>query len=183
MLFFHAGGSKPFEELYYTQPGWPLDARNKLTRQKRELPFSLRDTPLTLKAKDAGRQGKALEDYSASKLLLTSAGAPEAAQASQEAAAQPRGTFAAALHETLSPEEEAFLAEGHDESDMMTTIGHYQRIIDEYQAVPNKVRTGEQEQRNGERAGAALLFVYLSFILVPFPFVFCRCYRRRRLLA
>lgn len=118
-----------------------MDARNKTTREKRVLPFSLRDTPLTIKAKEAGRSGKALEDYSGARALLTAAGVPsDAASASKKAAEQPKGTFAAAVHETLSPEEESFLAEGHDEADLMTTIGHYQRIVDEYQAVPSKVR-------------------------------------------
>jgi NADH:ubiquinone oxidoreductase subunit len=174
-----SGGSEPFEELYYTQPGWPLDARNKQTRQKRVLPFSLRDTPLSIKQKEAGRSGLALEDYSKSRALLTAAGAPEAATASQEAASQPKGTFAAAVHETLTAEEESFLAEGHDETDIMTTIGHYQRIIDEYQAVPNKVRRMMKGRKDNRPA--ALETSPLSSPLSLFPFSYlcavCCCWR------
>lgn len=39
------------EERFYTQPGWPLDPRNSQQWTGRVAPFTLRDTPLTLRAK------------------------------------------------------------------------------------------------------------------------------------
>jgi len=50
------------------------------------------------------------------------------------------GTFAAAVSEVLTPEEEAFLAAGHDEDDLLTAIAQYQGYIDAYARVPVKVR-------------------------------------------
>lgn len=58
--------SKPHEELYYTQPGWPLDKRNggvRPTGRKARIPFSLKDTPLTLKARAAAKHGMSVGDY------------------------------------------------------------------------------------------------------------------------
>jgi len=54
-------GSAPNVEGAYTQPGFPTDPRNKKTR--RNLGFSLKDTPFTLEAKNAARVGLPLEKY------------------------------------------------------------------------------------------------------------------------
>lgn len=60
-----AGGSKPNEELYYTQPGFPMDKRNSTRRAARasRIGWTLADTPLTLRAKEATRAGVSLEEY------------------------------------------------------------------------------------------------------------------------
>lgn len=58
--------SKPDEELYYTQPGWPLDKRNARVApsgRKARMPFSLRDTPLTIKARAAAKHGMSVAAY------------------------------------------------------------------------------------------------------------------------
>lgn len=58
--------SAPNEEAYYTQPGWPLDKRNKTrftSTRKSRVKFTLKDTPLTLAAKAAARTGLSLEEY------------------------------------------------------------------------------------------------------------------------
>lgn len=54
-----AGGSAPHEELFYTQPGNPLDARNAVRRSQRSrtLGFTITDTVESLKAKEAVRAG------------------------------------------------------------------------------------------------------------------------------
>ena len=64
-----AEGSKPFEYGPWTQPGHPLDPRNLKLRavavraRQARLGFSLLDTPLTLLAKKAAREGLSIEDY------------------------------------------------------------------------------------------------------------------------
>lgn len=58
--------SKPHEELYYTQPGWPLDKRNPANRptgRKARIGFSLKDTPLTIKARAAAKHGMSVAEY------------------------------------------------------------------------------------------------------------------------
>jgi hypothetical protein len=58
--------SKPNEELYYTQPGWPLDKRNAALRpggRKGRVGWSLKDTPLTIKARAAAKHGMSVADY------------------------------------------------------------------------------------------------------------------------
>jgi NADH:ubiquinone oxidoreductase subunit len=60
--------SAPFEESYWTQPGYPTDKRNRATHvsaRRGRLGFSLRDTPLTIQAKAAARAGLSLEEYQA----------------------------------------------------------------------------------------------------------------------
>jgi hypothetical protein len=150
-----AGGSVAGEELFYTQPGFPLDKRNKTVFPRRKLSFSLRDTPLTLKAKEAGRAGVSLEQYDRYLLGGSSSGpAPDsaaAATAGAGAAAQ-RGTFAAAVHETLSAEEEAFLARDLDEDSLLATIQAHQRMVDEYSAVSGKVRAFRQRVAEAYRS-------------------------------
>lgn len=160
------GGSKPGEELYYTQPGWPLDKRNGSYRVRRDLGFTIADSVPTLRAKEAARLGVTAEAYE--RKLLEGTGVPtpdEAARMRFDAAvegalagkaphevdaasyaaamdagfkAAESGTFEAAVSAALTPEEEAFLDEGHDEDALLTTIGRYQRIADEYAGVPNK---------------------------------------------
>lgn len=48
------------------------------------------------------------------------------------------GTFAAARAEVLSPEEEAFLEEGHEEEELLATIAQYQNYVESYADVKNK---------------------------------------------
>jgi hypothetical protein len=140
-LFFHLfsyllGGSEPFEERFYTQPGNPLSPKNSQVRPpRRKLPFSLRDTPLTLKAKEAGRAGLSIEGYE--QKLLEGEFVSNGTSASAASTASP-GTFAATAHATLSAEEEKFLEAGHDEDELLTTIQNYQRIVDDYETVINK---------------------------------------------
>lgn len=163
-----AGGSKPGEELFYTQPGYPLDKRNASARPRRDLGFTLADTVPTLRAKEAGRLGLSADAYE--KQLLEGKGAPsdddasflrfKTAVDSKLSGVKPgelddakikaafgagvqaafSGTFDAAVSKTLTREEEAFLEEGHDADALLDKIAQYQRIADEYAAVPNKVR-------------------------------------------
>jgi NADH:ubiquinone oxidoreductase subunit len=62
-------GSEPHERGAWTQPGHPLDKRNVPIRaaavraRAARLGFSLKDTPLTLLAKKAAREGLSIEDY------------------------------------------------------------------------------------------------------------------------
>ena len=138
--FQHTGGSAPGEELFYTQPGNPLDARRNATSRppRRQLPFSLLDTPETLRAKAAGRAGLSVAGYEQQQLAGTTASAGSAAAAGAASGAGPGMTLAAAAHSALTAAEEAFLAAGHDEDDLMSTIQMYQRTVDDYAAVPNK---------------------------------------------
>jgi hypothetical protein len=81
-----ADGSAPGEEGFYTQPGSPLDARNAATRPpRRKLPFSLLDTPATLRAKEAGRAGLSMAGYEQAQ-LAGGAGASAAIRAAMSAA-------------------------------------------------------------------------------------------------
>ncbi len=92
-------GSAPNAEGGYTQPGYPLDPRNPRRKQpsvrRQRMQFSLRDTPLTLQAKEASRLGLRLDEYAAftddthpTKALLQLAGRdPEALDMVREAAA------------------------------------------------------------------------------------------------
>ena len=83
--------SRPNEELYYTQPGWPLEKRNAAVRvsaRKGRLGFSLKDTPLTIKARSAAKHGMSVEEYerysdpfSPSRIALLTATGAEAAAA------------------------------------------------------------------------------------------------------
>jgi len=128
-----ADGSAPGEEGFYTQPGSPLDARNAATRPpRRKLPFSLLDTPATLRAKEAGRAGLSMAGYEQAQLA---GGAGAGAGAGARAGAD---TLAAAARAALTADEAAFLSAGHDEDDLLATIQRFQRTADEYGAVPNK---------------------------------------------
>lgn len=61
------GGSAPNEELFYTQPGYPMDKRNShrtATRAAR-LGFTIADNALTMTAKRAVRAGLSIDEYAA----------------------------------------------------------------------------------------------------------------------
>ena len=130
-----AGGSAPGEERFYTQPGNPLDARRNATTRppRRQLPFSLMDTPETLRAKAAGRAGLTVAGYEQQQLAGTSTSASAGASAGAGA-----DTLAAAARSALTASEAAFLAAGHDEDELLSTIQMYQRTVDDYANVPNK---------------------------------------------
>jgi len=64
------------------------------------------------------------------------------------------GTYAAAARDALSAEEEAFLAQGHDEDALLATIQQYQRIVDDYGAVDNKARRQAAAQAAALRRAA-----------------------------
>lgn len=92
------GGSKPNAEGYYTQPGYPTDARNGsrfVSERAKRVKFSLKDTPLTLAAKEAAKAGLSLEEYatftdddSPTKALLLLTGGNITAAEAKEIAAQ-----------------------------------------------------------------------------------------------
>jgi len=59
-------GSRPNEEHYWTQPGYPTDPRNTdrfVSSRRQRLRFTLQDTPLTLQAKEASKANLSLQDY------------------------------------------------------------------------------------------------------------------------
>ena len=133
-----AGGSAPFEERFYTQPGYPTDPRNASVRPaRRRLAFTLGDTPATLRAKEAGRAGMSVEGYA--QAMLAGGGPLAGGGSGASAGTLAPGTFAAAARDALSAEDEAFFAAGHDEDALLATIQQYQRIVDEYAAIDNKV--------------------------------------------
>lgn len=150
--------SKPNEELFYTQPGYPLDKRNKQVKQQRKLSFTLKDTMQTMRYKDAARAGMTPDEYDmaadpsspAKVALLTAkdtlpAGSPLLDLANKlekgDGAARgidyskEKGTFAAARHEVLSPEEEEFLEMGYEEGILLSTVVQYQGYIDDYSKI------------------------------------------------
>lgn len=168
--------SQPNEELFYSQPGYPMDKRNKQLKQPRKLSFTLRDTPLTLRDKAAARAGMTPEEYDmasdpslpARVALLAAkdalpASSPFAGLAEKlskgdgeghnldYSAERRMGTFAAAKHEALSAEEEEFLEQGYEEAQLMETVAQYQRYIDDY----SKIRHADANVKDGlERAAA-----------------------------
>ena len=88
--------SLPNQELFYTQPGWPLEKRNAAVRvsaRKGRIGFSLRDTPLTIKARAAAKHGLSVEEYeryshpfSPTRIALLTVSGAEAASAGTPAA-------------------------------------------------------------------------------------------------
>jgi hypothetical protein len=84
------------ESLYYTQPGNPLDPRNPnrgISKRSARLGFSLRDTPVTIRKKEANRAGVSVEEYQAytdglsptRTLIVASKGDPSELQSAIEA--------------------------------------------------------------------------------------------------
>ncbi len=61
----HFPESQVNEELGYTQPGYPLDKRNttRFSGRRQRMKFTLKDTPLTLQAREATRYGLSIEEY------------------------------------------------------------------------------------------------------------------------
>jgi hypothetical protein len=84
------------ESLYYTQPGNPLDPRNPnrgMPSRSARLGFSLRDTPVTIRKKEANRAGVSVEKYQAytdglsptRTLIVASKGSPSVLQSAIDA--------------------------------------------------------------------------------------------------
>lgn len=202
------GGSAPHEELYYTQPGYPLDKRNPTRHISRggRVGFTLTDTPASLAAKQAVRFGMSPAEHAkysdpapsvTQVLALAESSAVEKGDAAAQTmidglvSAQPElaaydlpveagkrrlatylalgkgharswgkdveaGTFAAAVHEVLTPEEEAFLdaSGGVTAEDLLLDVQKYQGMIDAYAGVTNnKVRAGGWARCAGGRPG------------------------------
>lgn len=150
--------SKPNEELFYTQPGYPLDKRNKQWRQQRKLSFTLKDNTQSLRTKDAARSGMTPEEYEMASdlsspariaLLAAKDALPQGSVLSELASklekgdgsarnidfSKEQGTFAAARHEVLTADEEEFLELGYEESVLLNTMAQYQMYIDDYSKI------------------------------------------------
>jgi hypothetical protein len=49
------------------------------------------------------------------------------------------GSFAAAISEVLTTEEEDFWSAGYEEDELLVQIAQFEKYVDDYSAVPNKV--------------------------------------------